>query len=875
MKPESGGRKTLEGRKLFREMVGLMVLFWAVLLAVSLGAHDPGDPSLNTVVSKGYTVKNAAGVVGAYLSGFLADSFGLGGFLFPLGFGAAGLGCFVRRFMPAWWQWLGLFVFLLTVMGGAASDWGLAHASLAGVAGGGFLGKVLHAAVLGLLQPTGAFILWLFALLAGTQLMLGLLWAPLFRSLAARFAASAAEWREARVLRREEARLRAEERAAEKAAAREENLAAKAAAREEKLAVRSAAVVEAPHAVESVTRAASVPDDLPPDDDEPPVFRSLEQLAGGAVGCAEPAPSAPAGLDLGAEPAAAPPVAGSGADEVWIPPWERRKAPAAPASPPARPVAPAPAPEQPAPASRPAVPRTEPYKPAAPGLTVRSAPKAAPAPAEIPMPKPGKDGKTPPPPLEFLAPVPPDAAAAENREELRAQSERLIACLADFGIQGEVRDVVPGPVVTMFEIKPAPGIKISRIENLSDDLALALKATAVRIVAPIPGRDTVGVEIPNKARKTVYLREVMESPAFRDKDSLLTLALGQDIFGRPVCADLARMPHLLVAGATGQGKSVCLNCLLMSFLYKARPDQVKLLLVDPKRIELSVYEDLPHLVHPVVTDMSLAKNALDWAVYEMERRYEAMARLGVRNIEGFNAKLAKGPESLPPDAAEFAPLPYLVIVIDEMADLMLTARKEVETSIVRLAQLARAAGIHMILATQRPSVDVVTGLIKANFPSRIAFTVTSPQDSRTILDTVGANQLLGRGDMLFKPGGGRNERVHGALVSEDEIGRVISYWKEREAPTYELDFGTWSADPAADGGDGGGEGDAEGIADDPVYPEALDFVMQQGKASISLIQRRFRIGFNRAARFVEQMERDGLIGPADGSKPRLVIKGRE
>jgi S-DNA-T family DNA segregation ATPase FtsK/SpoIIIE len=864
-------RTTLEGRKLFREMVGLMVLFWAVLLVVSLATHDPGDPSLNTVVSKGYLVKNAAGVVGAYLAGFLADTCGLGAFLFPLGCAVAGLGCFVRRLMPAWWQWLGLLVLLLTVAGGAASDRGLAHAALAGISGGGFLGKVLHAGMLGLLQPTGAFILWLFGLLAGTQLMLGLLWASLFRSLAARLSASSAQWRERREQRREEAAVRSGERAAERAAAREVRLAAKAAAREETPAFRAAPREERPAArsilaepAEPAPRIMPGADNLPPDDDEPPVFRSLEQLADGGGGHDEPAPAAPSGLNLDPEAEPVRPAAPPPADGTWIPPWERKKA--AQAAPPA---------SAPVPARTP-IPRTEPHKPVAPGLIVRKAPKPEPAPAEIPLPPLTRDGKTPPPPLEYLAAAPPDAAAAENREELKAQSERLIACLADFGISGEVRDVVPGPVVTMFEVKPAPGVKISRIENLSDDLALALKAVAVRIVAPIPGRDSVGVEIPNRTRKTVYLREVMESPAFRDSASLLTLALGKDIFGKPVCADLARMPHLLVAGATGQGKSVCLNCLLMSFLYKARPDQVKLLLVDPKRIELSVYEDLPHLVHPVVTDMSLAKNALDWAVYEMERRYEAMARLGVRNVEGFNARLAAGPDKLPEDAASFTPLPYLVIVIDEMADLMLTARKEVETSIVRLAQLARAAGIHMILATQRPSVDVVTGLIKANFPSRIAFTVTSPQDSRTILDTVGANQLLGRGDMLFKPGGGRNERVHGALVSEEEIGQVIGYWKEREAPAYELDFGTWSADPAAgDGGEGGGEGAGQGIADDPVYPEALDFVMQQGKASISLIQRRFRIGFNRAARFVEQMERDGLIGPADGSKPRLVVRGRE
>jgi S-DNA-T family DNA segregation ATPase FtsK/SpoIIIE len=427
----------------------------------------------------------------------------------------------------------------------------------------------------------------------------------------------------------------------------------------------------------------------------------------------------------------------------------------------------------------------------------------------------------------------------------------------------------------MFEVKPAPGIKISRIAGLSDDLALALKAAAVRIEAPIPGRDTVGVEIPNPTRQTVFLREVMESRAFQDSPSLLTFALGKDIFGRPQVADLARMPHLLVAGATGQGKSVCLNTILVSFLYKARPEDVRLLLVDPKRIELSIYEDLPHLVHPVVTETALAKNALEWAVHEMEVRYEAMARIGVRNIEGYNRKLRAERSSLPEDFAEARPLPYLVIVIDEMADLMLTARKEVETSVVRLAQLARAAGMHMILATQRPSVDVVTGLIKANFPSRIAFTVTSPQDSRTIIDTVGANHLLGKGDMLFKPGGGKLVRLHGALVDEEEIARVTGWWKERADPAYDLDFGTWNPDAATGGGGGSEDLAGEGIPDDPVYPEAVAFVMEQGKASISLIQRRFRIGFNRAARFVEQMEQDGVVGRADGAKPRSVLKGRE
>jgi S-DNA-T family DNA segregation ATPase FtsK/SpoIIIE len=331
------------------------------------------------------------------------------------------------------------------------------------------------------------------------------------------------------------------------------------------------------------------------------------------------------------------------------------------------------------------------------------------------------------------------------------------------------------------------------------------------------------------------------------------------------------MPHLLVAGATGAGKSVCLNSILLSFLYKARPEEVKLLLVDPKRVEMAVYADLPHLIHPVVTEMPLAKNALEWAVLEMERRYTAMARAGVRNITDYNAKISSWGQQPPEGMEDLEFIPYLVLVVDELADLMLVAAKEVEISIVRLAQLARAAGIHLILATQRPSVDVVTGLIKANFPCRISFQVTSKHDSRTILDTVGAEHLLGKGDMLFKPGGGKSKRLHGAYVSDQNVAAVVDYWKSQQRPEYQIDFSDWSADP--DGGLFSGGGNETGdISSDPLYNDAVEFVRQQGKASISLIQRKFRIGFNKAARFVEQMEQDGIITPADGSKPRLVIR---
>ncbi len=479
------------------------------------------------------------------------------------------------------------------------------------------------------------------------------------------------------------------------------------------------------------------------------------------------------------------------------------------------------------------------------------------------------------PSINLLTPIPVVSAPQDlkTKDALQAKGRDLMACLADFSIQGKLLRVVPGPVVTMFEIRPAPGVKVSRIAGLADDIALAMKALAVRVQAPIPGTDAVGIEIPNEHREMVSFREIMASPAFADADSLLTMALGKDIAGEPAVADLAKMPHLLVAGATGAGKSVCLNSIILSLIFKATPDQLKLLLIDPKRIELAVYANLPHLVHPVVTEMTQAKSALDWAVHEMDRRYSAIAQLGVRGIKDYNSKLAELKLEQPDTVLELEPMPYLVIIIDELADLMLTAGKEVEVAIVRLAQLARAAGIHLILATQRPSVDVVTGLIKANFPCRIAFQVTSKHDSRTILDTVGAEHLLGKGDLLIKPGGGRMKRLHGAFVPDEDVVKTVAFWKKLVPAKFDIDFNEWGQeDNNQFFGPGSGTGVNNDTANDPLYSQAVEFVMEQGKASISLIQRRFRIGFNKAARFVEQMEQDGIIGPADGSRPRQVIK---
>ena len=522
-----------------------------------------------------------------------------------------------------------------------------------------------------------------------------------------------------------------------------------------------------------------------------------------------------------------------------------------------RPAASAPAEGAPAPQPSPASPKAAGSTPAAPSGRPTAAPEKRPR-APIPLPS-----------LDLLS-LPSKDAPRVRREDLEARGKALMECLKDFDIQSELVRITPGPVVTMYEVRPAPGIRVNRIANLSDDLALALKAIAVRIQAPIPGSDTVGIEIPNDDREIVNFRELASSEDFRKGCGPLTMILGKDIAGRPFMADLTRMPHLLVAGATGAGKSVCLNGILLSLLYRTQPEEMRLLLVDPKRIEMAMYADEPHLIHPVVTEMSEAKNALDWAVHEMDQRYEAMARMGVRNVASYNQRLASYNGQLPPDLADLEPLPYLVIVIDELADLMMTAAREVETSIVRLAQLARAAGIHMILATQRPSVDVVTGLIKANFPCRISFQVTSRHDSRTILDQAGAEHLLGRGDMLFKPSGGRLQRLHGPFLSDEEVQNVVGYWKHHLVPSYKVSFADWNTDSAA-GGNGGGSG-AGDVASDPLYAEVQAFVTEQGRVSISLIQRRFKIGFNRAANMVEQLEADGIIGPADGSKPRAVVK---
>ncbi len=457
---------------------------------------------------------------------------------------------------------------------------------------------------------------------------------------------------------------------------------------------------------------------------------------------------------------------------------------------------------------------------------------------------------------------------------LQGKAKILEEKLKDFNVRGDVVEILPGPVITTFEYRPAPGIKLSKIVGLSDDLALALSAISIRIVAPIPGRDVVGIEIPNDEREVVYLREMIASKAFVTSDSLLTLGLGKDLMGAPVATQMDKMPHLLIAGATGTGKSVGLNAMIISLLYKATPDQVKLIMVDPKRIELSVYNDIPHLITPVVTDMKKATNALFWAVKEMERRYELLELSGLRNIGQYNemvkeklpeAGVKEGPEDqIADDGVPLEVLPYIVVIVDELGDLMMVASKDVEYALTRLAQMARAAGIHLIIATQRPSADVLTGTIKANFPTRISFQVSSKIDGRIIIDQGGAESLLGNGDMLFcPPGTGKLMRIQGAFISEKEIGRITGFLKAQRTPDYNEEV-TKGEDQDEDKSFDASEYDAK-------YDEAVALVTKDRQASISYVQRRLRIGYNRAARLIEMMEHEGIVGPQMGSKGREIL----
>jgi len=521
----------------------------------------------------------------------------------------------------------------------------------------------------------------------------------------------------------------------------------------------------------------------------------------------------------------------------------------------------------------------------APSQPADRAPWEAPAPPPEPAPAPVVSRKSKPlapevtehpeyrlPATELLNEIP--GRTAYDSLELKEIAGRIKSKFEEFNVHGAVVQINPGPVVTTFEFKPEAGVKYSRITTLTEDLCLGLQAESI-LIERIPGKPTVGIEVPNSRREVISLRQILESEEFSDSHSRLTICLGKDISGRIKVAALESMPHLLIAGSTGAGKSVMLNSMIMSILYKATPDEVRMILVDPKRLEMGLYEGIPHLLTPVITDAKKATNALRNAVLEMERRLKLLAGQGVRNIDQYNKKvrqLMNEPRNLfeedEPVEEELKPLPYILVVIDELADLMMVERGNVEEAVTRLAQMARAVGMHLVLATQRPSVDVITGLIKANFPSRISFRVATRVDSRTVLDVMGAEHLLGKGDMLFlPPGSSRLTRVHGAFVTEAEINRVVEFWKGQARPEYDQ---TFLQAPPAD------EEDAEATefegAEDPAYTDAVRVVLEMGKASTSTLQRRLRLGYGRAARILDMMQREGIIGPPDGSKPREVLK---
>ncbi|TCQ24932.1 FtsK/SpoIIIE family DNA translocase [Rhizobium sp. PP-CC-3G-465] len=501
------------------------------------------------------------------------------------------------------------------------------------------------------------------------------------------------------------------------------------------------------------------------------------------------------------------------------------------------------------------------------------------------------DGTFTLPPLEFLSePKNVVRDATLSADALEQNARMLEGVLEDFGVKGEIIHVRPGPVVTLYELEPAPGIKSSRVIGLADDIARSMSAIAAR-VAVVPGRNAIGIELPNQRRETVYLRELIGSRDFEGSKAKLAMALGKTIGGEPVITDIAKMPHLLVAGTTGSGKSVAINTMILSILYRMTPDQCRLIMIDPKMLELSVYDGIPHLLSPVVTDPKKAVVALKWTVREMEERYKKMSKIGVRNIDGFNSRVEQalekgeaisrtvqtgfdrqtGEATYETEEFDLQPMPYIVVIIDEMADLMMVAGKDIEGAVQRLAQMARAAGIHVIMATQRPSVDVITGTIKANFPTRISFQVTSKIDSRTILGEQGAEQLLGQGDMLYMAGGGRIQRVHGPFVSDNEVEQIVSYLKTQGSPDY-LDAITEDDGEDDEGGSGGGPAGTGNLAesDDP-YDQAVAIVLRDGKASTSYVQRRLGIGYNRAASLIERMEKEGIIGAANHAGKREIL----
>ncbi|MBV8631405.1 MAG: DNA translocase FtsK [Silvibacterium sp.] len=809
------------------EMIGLLMLVAATLLLLALVSYRPADPSLNTVggYAAGRPAHNWIGLIGAWSSDLLLQLEGTTAFCFPLLIGALG------------WAWLrshpagspgAKLLGIVLCMTFAPALAGLLPGHLRfmyGVPIEGLIGRLASDALVHWLNYPGACVV------AATMVAIAIYLSTTFSFntarewVALRFAFIYAwrdrwiGWRAARARRKE---LKAE--------ARLERLRAKELAAARKAAGK----------LEKRQRGARSPEVASAEDDFSPAHRQRS--------FAEMYSDAPAGQPLWDQmPRSTVP------DAVHEPEPQAVEPPATVLKPqlvPRREAAPKPAPAEPAPAQNIAIRE----RADADLHTTTVAPKSV------------SGFKLPSSTLLHRS----EDAQIVREDTLRAEAQILVEKCAEFDVLGQVVQINPGPVVTTFEFRPDAGIKYSRVTGLAEDLCLAMRAESI-LIERMAGKSTVGIQVPNHERETIWLRDVIESENFRNAKSKLTLAMGKDINGRIVAADLTTMPHVLIAGSTGSGKSVAINAMIMSVLYKATPAQVRLILVDPKRVELGMYEGVPHLFTPIITEPKLAANALRNAVREMERRLKLLASRSVRNIDQYNKLFETGTPSLFDDSPDEEPLPYIMIIIDELADLMMLDKANVEEAITRLAQMARAVGIHLVLATQRPSVDVITGLIKANVPTRMSFRLATKVDSRTILDSNGAEALLGRGDMLFlPPGTSRLQRVHAPFVTEKEIEAVTNFWKGQGEAEYAQGF---LETPKESGGresdipeEGGGD------ENDELFQDAVRLVLEFGKASTSLLQRRLRIGYGRAAHLIDLMERDGIVGPAEGTKPREILK---
>ena len=807
------------------EVVGFLLFLTGLALALCFASYSPFDPSWDTASEARHT-QNLLGPAGAWVADLLFQIFGLSAWLLPLFIWVLGWKWIRSSAIRApFFRLIGAIALWLAVSGafGLIPNW---RPIRGGLAASGIAGRLLADYLVAHVNPVGAVIIsvasGLIALYLLTSFEVALL-SRLFRaplSALRNFFAAIGRWREERRERaiqaageREAARIK-KQLATAKQRERDELESARPRRRSMNILIPTEADEPEEYARVMGPESPDSPNSIPPARNsrqrrEPVIedipIRPLE------LASATAAVASDSMVAVSAEPAGGPP-------EDDEPPFELPR-PAQQAAPPVR--------------------RKRVYR--LPSTTLLN---------EVP------------------------ARGGFDSQELKDIAARIKSKLEEFNVRGSVVQINPGPVVTTFEYKPEAGMKYSRITTLSEDLCLGLQAESI-LIERLPGKPTVGIEVPNTRREVISLREILESAEFGNAASKLTITLGKDINGRIKVAPLEAMPHLLIAGSTGSGKSVMLNAMIMSFLYKATPDEVKMIMVDPKRVELGIYEGIPHLLTPVITEPKKATNALRNAVFEMERRLKLLASHGVRNIEQFNKKVAlkqREPRSLfeeELEEEELEPLPYILIFIDELADLMMLERANVEECITRLAQMARAVGMHLVLATQRPSVDVITGLIKANFPSRISFRVATRVDSRTVLDWTGAEHLLGRGDMLFlPPGSSRLTRVHGALVTEAETNRVVEFWREQASPEYDQSF--LMAPPSEDDEDGEGEL-AEG-GEDPMYHDAVRVVVDMGKASTSTLQRRLRLGYGRAARILDMMQRDGVIGPPDGSRPREVLK---